>query len=210
MPQVDGPLFCMRITLFMDAGFDQLKLGIANEDRWVSTVECEGSTVDHFSEMVGKCFSEGGINFTDLTRICFLNGPGSTMSIRTICAFVRTLKLLQQVGENAIYVANHLHFHQLYQTYVARRHLPFRIVAKAGFHQYLCLHVNDERKLNMIRKVDMQHLDNDGEIPLVKLPHPSLPKEECVDYHLSQCLPLLYLMDPCIWQTTSNPDLYQG
>jgi hypothetical protein len=194
----------------MDAGFDQLKLGIANEDHWMSTLEYEGSVVDHFGDIVGKGFRECGINFTDLTRICFLNGPGSTMSIRTLCAFARTLKLLQQVEKNAIYVANHLHFHQLYQTHVACRHLPFCIVAKAGFHQYLCLHVNDKRQLNVIRKVDMQHLGNDDAIPLVKLPHPSLPREECVDYRLSRCLSLLYLIDPCIWQTTSNPDLYPG
>ncbi|MDR2396922.1 MAG: hypothetical protein LBD69_03660 [Puniceicoccales bacterium] len=199
----------MRITLFMDAGFDQLKLGIANEDRWVSTVEYEGFIVDHFSEMVGKCFSEGGMKFTDLTRVCFLNGPGSTMSIRTICSFVRTLKLLQQVGENAIHVANHLHFYQIYQTHVECRCLPFCIVAKAGFHQYLCLHVNDKHKLDVIRKVD-KNLDDDGKTSLIKLSHPSLPKEECVHYHLSQCLPLLYLRDPCIWQATSSPDLYQG
>ncbi|MDR0647323.1 MAG: hypothetical protein LBF43_02695 [Puniceicoccales bacterium] len=200
----------MHITLFMDAGFDRLKLGIANEDHWMSTVEYEGSVIEHFSDVVGKCFGECGINFTDLTRICFLNGPGSTMGIRTICTFVRTLKLLQQVEENAIYAANHLHFHQLYQTHVTRRHLPFCIVAKAGFHQWLCLRVDDKHKLDVIRKVDMQHVGSDGEIPFVRLPHPSLPKEECVDYHLSQCLPLLYSMDPCIWQATSSPDLYQG
>jgi tRNA A37 threonylcarbamoyladenosine modification protein TsaB len=193
----------------MDAGFDRLKLGIANGNYWMSTMEHEGSIVDHFSDIVGKCFGEWGINFTDLTRICFLNGPGSTMGIRTICALIRTLKLLQQVGENAIYAANHLHFHQLYQTHIACRRLPFCMVARAGFHQYLCLYVNDKQKLNVIRKVDGQHLGNDGEIPLVKLPHPSLSKEECVDYRLSQCLPLLYWVDPCIWQTASSPDLYQ-
>ncbi len=198
----------MGFSLFLDAEFERLKLGVIEADRCIGQMICDGFVIDHFSEAIDQCLRQANVEASRLSQIYFLNGPGSTMGIRTLCAFVNTLILLNKIDQSQVFTCNHLYFYQAYETYINQKEAPFQIVAKVGLNQCLRLSVEDKTQLLDIQKCKLQDVHDRADDPLFFLPHPALQGQTFLTYDLEKIPSLLTLKDLQLWHNGAF-DLFQ-
>ena len=176
--------------LFLSAGFDTFQVGLAS-DVWILKAEHPGYIADQLSSaletIVDRC------HFEALT-IFLLNGPGSTLGIRTLCAFVRTLLALDKIKPDQVFTCDHLHFAQACLQLQNTTPLP-NICARVNLTKTLCLTPSND--LHPASEAEMQNA--------LWLPHPCLKDKNTFSFHLEEILPLLHPSDP--WQSTENPDI---
>ena len=126
-----------------------------------------------------------------------MNGPGSTLGIRTFCAFIRTLLVLKKIKPSQVFVCDALHFAQLILT---QRNFRETVCARLNVTQVLCL-----SSLKATFRVPSEAEKQQA----LWLPHPCLPKEiQRFRFEMKEVLPLLSPQLP--WETTDAPDVFQA
>jgi hypothetical protein len=183
----------MTERLFLHAGFSDFCVGWAKNDTWAYEYVGTEPITDKLFSALRPCMD--GISWED-TEIYLVNGPGSTLGIRTFCAFIRTLLVLKKIKPSQVFVCDALHFAQLILT---QRNLPQPVCARLNVTQTLCLNSLE----------DTFHVPSEAEQQQVLwLPHPCLSKEARVfHFEMKEILPLLFPQSP--WGTTNAPDAFQ-
>ena len=95
----------MDERLFLSAGFSYCQVGLARDEQWIYCQEKQGHIADQLAEVLQPCLDL--CHFESLT-IFLINGPGSTLGIRSLCAFVRTLLALPKKGPNSFCLSLYL------------------------------------------------------------------------------------------------------
>lgn len=184
----------MTERLFLHAGFSDFCVGWAkNDTRRYEYVGTEPITDKLFSALK-PCVDEIS---RENTEIYLVNGPGSTLGIRTFCAFVRTLTVLKKISPSQVLVCDALHLAQLI---LKQRNLRQPVCARLNVTQTLCLNSPE----------DTFHVPSEAEQKTALwLSHPCLPKETPVfRFEMKEILPLLSPKLP--WKTTDAPDVFQA
>lgn len=179
--------------LFLSAGFDDFQIGLARNDEWILKEEETGHIADNLQKALAPCIPQ--INFNALT-IFLINGPGSTLGIRTLCAFVRTLCSLKKIQPaTQIYTTNGLAFAQAYLTQKGECQRP--ICARVNLTQTLCL--KGESSIHVATEEEKHNA--------IWLPHPCLKEQEIFKFSLDSILPILQKGNP--WIQNPQPDVFQ-
>ena len=184
----------MKERLFLYAGFSDFCVGWAKNDAWsYEYVETEPIT-DRLFSALRPCTDE--ISWSN-TEIYLVNGPGSTLGIRTFCAFIRTLLVLKKLIPSQVFVCDALHFAQLILT---QQNLQKTVCARLNVTQTLCLNSPE----------DTFHVPSEAEKQqALWLPHTCLPKEvQVFRFEINDILPLLSPQSH--WETTDTPDVFQA
>lgn len=184
----------MKERLFLSAGFNSYQIGLAKDNNWVYCQEKQGYMLDQFFEALQPCLNL--CHFEYLT-IFMLNGPGSTLGIRALCAFVRTLLALNKTTSSHVYVSNTLNFAQKYLSQY-----------DANFDRPICARVNLTKTL-CLRKSSMLHLASEEEKKeAIWLEHPCLSSE--TEKFILKMDKILGLLTPShLWKSTKTPDIFQ-
>lgn len=177
--------------LFLSASFDDFQIGLAAHGEWLFKQEESGHIADNLQKALAPCIPQ--INFNALT-IFLINGPGSTLGIRTLCAFVRTLCALKKIQAEQIYTCNSLAFAQAYLAQTEKNQRP--ICARVNLTQTLCLNGKD---IHIATEEEKQ--------AAIWLPHPCLKDREIFKFSLDATLPILQKHSP--WIQNSQPDVFQ-
>ena len=149
-----------------------------------------GHIADNLLSALKNCIPQ--INFNALT-VFLINGPGSTLGIRTLCAFVRTLCALNKIQPSQIYTCNSLEFAHAYLTQFDKH--PDPICARVNLMQTLCFN----RDLHAATEEEKQ--------TAIWLPHPCLKEQKIFKFNLKSTLPILNTSTP--WIQNSQPDVFQ-
>ena len=192
LSRVMKPELSQGQRLFLSAGFEGFQMGLASEaDVWISKKEQQGYVADQLSSALGAIVDQ--CCFETLT-VFLLNGPGSTLSIRTLCAFVRTLLALNKITPNQVFTCDHLHFAQA--CLALRKVFPL---------PYFCARVNLTKTLCLTPSNEL-HPASEAEIEgALWLPHPCLKDKNIFSFRLDEILPLLHPLYP--WQPNDRPDI---
>ncbi|GEM_PF-2609088 len=178
--------------LFLSADFEAFQIGLAsNTDSWLLKNEQQGHIADQLSvaleAIVAQC------HFETLT-VFLLNGPGSTLGIRTLCAFVRTLLALNKIQPYQVLTCDHLHFAQA--CLISRNEKPLpSICARVNLTKTLCLTPSND--LHPASEAEMEEA--------LWLPHPCLKNKKIFSFQLDEILPLLHSKYP--WKPSGNLDI---
>ena len=183
----------MNEVLFLSAGFNRYQLGLARNEEWLCCQEQEGNLSDDLYKALNPCLALS--TFENLS-VFLLNGPGSTLGIRALCAFLRTCLALGKLQLNQIFTCDQLHFSQAYLLQKQPNCKPI-ICARVNLTTTLCLELDggiceasEEEKANA-----------------TWLPHPCLPKNyPLFEFSLQDCLPLLTQKAP--WQQGLLPEVF--
>lgn len=178
-------------VLFLSASFDDFQIGGGRNDEWVFKKESSGHIADNLQKALQAYIPQ--INFDALT-IFLINGPGSTLGIRTLCAFVRTLLALEKIQPSQIYTSNGLAFARAYLKQIGKSQRP--ICARVNLTQTLCLGGND---IHIATEEEKQSA--------IWLPHPCLKDREIFKFSLDYTLPILQESSP--WIQNPQPDVFQ-
>ena len=183
----------MTERLFLYAGFSDFCIGWAKNDTLAYEYVGTEPITDRLFSALRPCTDE--ISWSN-TEIYLVNGPGSTLGIRTFCAFIRTLLVLKKIKPSHVFVCDTLHFAQLILT---NRNLQKTVCARLNVTQVLCL--------NSLK--DTFHAPSEAEQQkALWLPHPCLLKEiPLFRFEMKEILPLLSHQSP--WETTDAPDVFQ-
>ena len=184
----------MKERLFLHAGFSDFCIGWAKNDTWAYEYIGTEPITDKLFSALRPCTD--GISWEN-TEIYLVNGPGSTLGIRTFCAFIRTLLVLKKIKPSQVFVCDALHFAQLILT---QRNLQQRVCARLNVTQVLCLNSLE----------DTFHVPSEAEQQkALWLPHPCLPKGiQVFRFEMKGILPLLSPQSH--WETTDTPDVFQA
>lgn len=176
--------------LFLSAGFDGFQIGLAT-DIWLFKIEQQGHIADQLSNALAPIVAQ--CHFDTLT-LFLLNSPGSTLGIRTLCAFIRTLLALEKIKSHQIFTCDHLHFAQACLTLRKENPLP-PICARVNLTKTLCLTYTKD--LHPASEAEMEDA--------LWLPHPCLKDKKMFSFHLDEILPLLH--PSYLWQSNDCPDI---
>lgn len=181
-----------RQRLFLSASFETFQIGLASEDNaWILKNEQQGHIADQLSNTLAPIIER--CHFDALT-VHLLNGPGSTLGIRTLCAFVRTLLALGKIKPSQVFTCDHLHFAQA--CLVLRKEDPLpNICARVNLTKTLCLTPSND--LHSASEAEMQNA--------FWLPHPCLKNKKNFSFCLDEILPIL--QQEHLWEMNGNPDI---
>lgn len=184
----------MTERLFLYAGFSDFCVAWAKNDTWAYEYGGTEPITDKLFSALKPCADE--ISWKD-TEIYLVNGPGSTLGIRTFCAFVRTLIVLKKIPSSRIFTCDALHFAQL-------------ILSHRNLHQSICARLNVTQVLCLNSLNDMFHIPSETEKQQsLWLPHPCLLKEvQMFCFEIKEVLPLL--TPRLTWENTEAPDVFQA
>ena len=184
----------MTERLFLHAGFSDFCIAWAKNEGWCYECYETEPITDRLFSALRPCIDD--ISWND-AAVYLLNGPGSTLGIRTFCAFVRTLLVLKKIRTSQVFVCDTLHFAQLV---LRHRNVQQPVCARLNVTQTLCLNSPDDT-FHVPSKTEKQQA--------IWLPHPCLSKETPLfHFKLREVLPLLSQRSP--WQTTNEPDVFQA
>lgn len=184
----------MKDRLFLHAGFSDFCIGLAKNDTWAYEYIGTEPITDKLFSALRPCMD--GISWED-SEVYLVDGPGSTLGIRTFCAFIRTLLVLKKLISSQVFVCDALHFAQLILT---QQNLPQPVCARLNVTQVLCLNSLE----------DTFHVPSEAEQKAALwLSHPCLSKEvQLFCFEMKEVLPLLSPQSP--WETTDAPDVFQA
>lgn len=178
--------------LFLSADFESFQVGLASEENvWIVKNERSGYIADQLASALETIVAQCCF---DSLMIHLINGPGSTLGIRTLCAFVRTLLALEKVKLDQVFTCNYLYFAQACLALRKDKVLPY-ICARVNFSKTLCL--SPENDLHTASEEEMQNA--------VWLPHPCLKDKNIFSFSLGEILPILNRNHP--WQSNDCPDV---
>ena len=80
------------ISLVVDASTSPVQVGIPNAQGWESIAQTEQQALEGLFSITEKVLKENQNTISDLTRVFFCEGPGSTLGLRIASAFVKTIK----------------------------------------------------------------------------------------------------------------------
>ena len=123
----------MTERLFLYAGFSDFCIGLAKNNVWAYKCVDTKPITDRLFSALCLCMDE--ISWKN-TEVYLMNGPGSTLGIRTFCAFIRTLLVLKKINPSQVFVCDALNFAQLI---LMRRNLRKSVCARLNVTQVLCL-----------------------------------------------------------------------
>jgi len=180
-------------VLFLSAGFNRYQLGLARNGQWLCCREQEGNLSDDLHKALNPCLEL--CNFENLS-VFLLNGPGSTLGIRALCAFLRTCLALDKLQLGQIFTCDQLHFAQAYLLQKQPDCNPI-ICARVSLTMTLCL--GAERIIHEASEAEKS--------AAVWLPHPCLPKNHPLfEFSLQNCLSLLTPTD--LWKQGLLPEVF--
>ena len=184
----------MKERLFLHAGFSDFCVGWAKNNTWAYEYVGTEPITDRLFSALRQCTDE--ISWEN-TEVYLVNGPGSTLGIRTFCAFIRTLLVLKKIKPSQVFVCDTLHFAQLILT---QQNLQKTVCARLNVTQTLCLNSPE----------DTFHVPSEAEKQqALWLPHPCLPKEvQMFRFEMKEVLLLLSAQSP--WKTADAPDMFQA
>lgn len=186
----------MLQRLFLSPNFEDFCVGFAEGDAWVNQVQQKGHITDHLytvlQPIVDRCQ-------WDFLTIHLLNGPGSTLGIRTCCAFVQTLLALHKIQPSQVYLCDNLHFAQYYLQHP--KSIPQPVCARVNLTQTLCLGPLSTDAIHPASEVEKQQA--------LWLPHPCLPQNlPFFSFQLGAVLPLLLPQSP--WHNSTHFDVFNS
>ncbi len=182
----------MNDILFLSSGFNQYQIGLARKGQWICCQEKVGNLSDDLYKALSPCIEV--CNFDDLS-IFLLNGPGSTLGVRALCAFVRTCLALKKLQRDQVFICDQLHFAQAYllQKNPSRKAI---ICARVNLTTVLCLAEGDIHVASEEEKTNA-----------IWLPHPCLSEDLPIfSFCLSDILPLFSM--ETLWQQDASPDVF--
>lgn len=183
----------MNDHLFLSAGFNRYQLGLVRDNKWLCCQEQDGNLSDDLHKALKPCLEF--CNFEDLS-VFLLNGPGSTLGIRALCAFLRTCLALNKLQLNQIFICDQLHFSRAYLLQKQPKGKPI-ICARVNLTTTLCL--SNEGTIHEASEIEKANA--------VWLPHPCLPKNyPLFEFSLQDCLPLLTPKAP--WKSGILPEVF--
>lgn len=185
----------MDERLFLSAGFSYCQVGLARDEQWIYCQEKQGHIADQLAEVLQPCLNL--CHFESLT-IFLINGPGSTLGIRSLCAFIRTLLALKKVIPSQVCVCDTLHFAQKYllmdNTVWTRP-----ICARVNLSKILCLSA-DTSKIHLASEEEQRNC--------IWVEHPCLPVQ--AEKFMPKLEKILNILKPSEgWIFTGNPDVFQ-
>ena len=183
----------MNDVLFLSAGFNRYQLGLARNGQWLCCQEQEGNLSDDLHKALTPCLDL--CNFEPLS-VFLLNGPGSTLGIRALCAFLRTCLALGKLQLNQIFTCDQLHFAQAYL-----------LQKQPDFEPIICARVNLTTTLCLETEGGIHEASEAEKSAAVWLPHPCLPKNyPLFEFALQNCLLLLTPKTP--WKQGLLPEVF--
>ncbi len=183
----------MSDSLFLSAGFNRYQLGLARNDKWLCCQEQEGNLSDDLYKALNPCLEL--CKFEQLS-VFLLNGPGSTLGVRALCAFLRTCLALGKLQLSQIFTCDQLHFVRAYLVQKQPDSEPI-ICARVNLTTTLCL--GAEWTIHEASEIE--------KATAVWLPHPCLPKNyPLFEFSVQDCLPLLTKTLP--WQQGLLPEVF--
>ena len=181
----------MNEVLFLSAGFNRYQIGLARNKEWLCCQEQEGNLSEELYKALDPCLKL--CNFENLS-VFLLNGPGSTLGIRALCAFLRTCLALGKLRMDQIFTWDNLHFARAY------------LQQKPSEIKPICARINLTTTLCLNRDI-IQEASEEEKINAIWLPHPCLPKHyPLFEFSLQDCLPLL--TPTGLWQQGSLPEVF--
>ena len=179
--------------LFLAPGFSQTWIGLARDRQWIQKQTLMEPITQHLFAALRPCVV--AMHWPNVT-IFLLNGPGSTIGIRTFCAFVCTLLVFEKIDASQIYVCDTLHFAQL-------------VLRARGVQRPVCARVQMSKMLALNALGDTLHSASEVEqMQGIWLEHPCLASTvPLFSFTWDEVLPLLQTESP--WQTTGAPDVFQ-
>ena len=182
----------MNDVLFLSAGFNRYQIGLARSGEWLCCQEQEGNLSDDLYKALNPCLEL--CNFEKLS-VFLLNGPGSTLGIRALCAFLRTCLALNKLRLNQIFTCDQLHFARAYLLQKQSDNNPI-ICARVNLTTTLCLNNTDIHEASETEKLNA-----------IWLAHPCLPKNyPLFEFSLQDCFSLLTPAAP--WQQGLLPEVF--
>jgi tRNA threonylcarbamoyladenosine biosynthesis protein TsaB len=143
--------------LILDTAMPEWFAGLLEKGKVLYWENHSEPVLEGFLGCLDRIFPKG-TGFFPLDGIVFCEGPGSHLGIRTVCLFLRTLRILPAYESLPIYTYNALHLAQLLQK---ERHIscPYRLVARAGWDQVYQLNVEDETRFSTIGETPFASFD---------------------------------------------------
>lgn len=183
----------MNDRLFLSAGFNRYQIGLARNKAWLCCQEREGNLSDDLYKALDPCLK---LCRFETVSVFLLNGPGSTLGIRALCAFLRTCLALGKLQLEQIFTCDQLHFAQAYLLQKQPATYPI-ICARVNLTTTLCL--GNEGAIHEASEIE--------KLNAVWLPHPCLPKDyPLFEFSLQDCLPLLTSV--AHWQQGILPEVF--
>ena len=184
----------MKERLFLSAGFSDFCVGWAQGEQW-RYVRCRTEPIaERLFAALQPCMES---ICWEAVSIFLLNGPGSTLGIRTFCAFIRTLLVCKKIPASHVWVCDSLHFARLV---LDRRPSSRPICARVQGMQIFCL----GPKENTIHRASEAE-----KLQAVWLPHPCLPKN-LPFFHFTEGEVLPLLQPKNLWCKTDAPDVFSA
>ncbi len=115
--------------------------------------------LEHLFDHLKNGFLETGITTKDLDGFIFCEGPGSALSIRTVCLFLRTLAALPSYENIKLFAYNAMHWGQ--RLLIAKASYPFHVIAYAGLKDAYVLNVSNPKTFSTITKISRKDLKVD-------------------------------------------------
>ena len=183
----------MKERLFLSANFSDFCIGLARENSWIYQCQEQGYIASQLTSVLTPCLEE--IHWEDLS-VFLLNGPGSTLGIRTLCAFGRTLLTLDKIPSARFFVCDTLHFAHAYLRFEQKDRI---VCARVNLTQTLC--VSSE-----FPKIHVASAEEQAQA--IWLPHPCLTQNtQIFHFQMERVLPLLK-SEREFWVATSEPDVF--
>lgn len=184
----------MSQLLFLSPHFETFCVGFAEGDAWMNQLQQKGHITDHLYTVLQPIVNQCQ---WDTLIIYLLNGPGSTLGIRTCCAFIQTLLAIHKIQLSQVYLCDNLHFAQYYLQH--QKATPQPVCARVNLTQTLCLGPQPTDVIHQASEAEKQQS--------LWLVHPCLsPNLPFFSFQLEAVLPLLRPQPP--WHNSTYLDIF--
>ena len=90
--QVTPETFDAKVPLLIDASTPLLQVGVIEKEGWKSIETSEKQVMEGLFVASQKAMAKANLSLSSVDAIFFCEGPGSTLGLRIVCAFIRTIQ----------------------------------------------------------------------------------------------------------------------
>lgn len=96
------------LSFVVDASTSPVQIGIPDTKRWTAIIRSDEQALEGLFSATEKVMDETGRKTSEINRIFYCEGPGSTLGLRIAAAFVRTLRWTNKKPAFSVYSYNAL------------------------------------------------------------------------------------------------------
>ena len=90
--QVTPETFDAKVPLLIDASTPLLQVGVIEKEGWKSIETSEKQVMEGLFVASQKAMAKANLSLSSVDAIFFCEGPNSTLGLRIVCAFIRTIQ----------------------------------------------------------------------------------------------------------------------